>query len=486
MIVDRLYAWARIQPDKTALIQNAVPISYARFARGIERTRKFLERQRLPERTVAAVLIDDLSSCWTVGIALRAIGLDTVAAHNARQAQDLALRNLSCFVLLEGDDDAERTPPPGMRLVSVPRALYVDLDHDELPAPIEAGSRYGGHIIYTSGTTGSYKKIMMPAALEDERNARRGVVYGLTRDFVINSIAYRMSTSAGFKLPAAAWHGGATAVFDQTPDWAANLFKFNVSRITILPSHLARIFPSQTPRDVPPGQLSQGIFTFAGGFLAPPYAERIVRELTPRLTLNYTSSEMTDIALSSDYRTADDLQWLRVADGNRVEIVDENGGLCGPGQEGRLRIALKETDSSGYMDDETATRQAFQDGCFYPGDHAVTRSDGRVRILGRVQDVINLRGEKFAVAPIEQDLRDYLKADDVCLFLHVDDRGEERLFVAVQASSPPSQEQVDGVRQEFGFVPHVDIRVLPAFPRTESGKVQRATLSALLRRTLSE
>jgi hypothetical protein len=47
MNTSRIYAWARSQPTKTALIDNDLALSYAVFVRAIEAARIFFERQEL-------------------------------------------------------------------------------------------------------------------------------------------------------------------------------------------------------------------------------------------------------------------------------------------------------------------------------------------------------------------------------------------------------------------------------------------------------
>ena len=78
MITDRLFAWARVQPDKPALLWNDMPLSYAAFARAIEASRRFLAREDLPPGRTAIVLLHNLSDAWVAVLALRALGLTTV------------------------------------------------------------------------------------------------------------------------------------------------------------------------------------------------------------------------------------------------------------------------------------------------------------------------------------------------------------------------------------------------------------------------
>jgi acyl-coenzyme A synthetase/AMP-(fatty) acid ligase len=482
MIIDRLYEWAHIQPNKTALIHNATAISYATFARIIERTRKFLEGQQLPQGSTAALVIFNLANCWVANIALRAIGLNTIAVTSTLQAQQLQIRDLSCFVLIEGGEvdphDLAMPASANARLIVVPRAIYADIHQDDLPAPLGMNSLYGGHILYTSGTTGSYKQIFMSSDLEDRRNSRRADVLSVDTDTIFNGLFFRLWTGAGYKQPLAVWHRGACIVFDQSKNWPNNLFRFGITRVFLLPYHVRALFASRSALFQNNTKLNDCVISVSGGFLPSEFAERITRELTPKLLINYSATELIDVPLQTWYENKDDLVWLKIVNDCKVEIVDELGRECLPYQEGEIRIARKEIDASAYIQNDDDSRRVFRDGYFYPGDMAIKRADGRIRILGRVEDVINLHGAKVAVTPIEQDLQRYLEADEVCLFGHINDLGQEELIVAIQSSSAPPQEKLDHIRKRFHFFETVRFSVLRDFPRTDTGtgKVRRLSL----------
>lgn len=86
-----------------------------------------------------------------------------------------------------------------------------------------------------------------------------------------------------------------------------------------------------------------------------------------------------------------------------VEIVDDDGGLCGVGEIGRVRISNGYM-TDGYVDAPEATAKSFRDGWFYPGDLARWTTDGALDILGRVDHVLNLGGAKVDPLEIEATL----------------------------------------------------------------------------------
>ena len=139
-------------------------------------------------------------------------------------------------------------------------------------------------------------------------------------------------------------------------------------------------------------------------------------------------------------------------------------------------------DSTGYLDDPEATANAYRDGCFYAGDLAMRRADGRVRILGRADDVLNVKGQKMAVGPIEENLQRGLGVDELCVFLGMARDGVEELVVAIRSNTPLDKEDVLRRLGPSKIFDRVRIEVLAEFPRTQAGlsKIKRTELRRIV------
>ena len=478
MIIDRIYEWARIQPNKNAIIWNDIEISYAWFARLIEITRRFLERQHLPRGSTCALVIRNLADCWIVCIAARAIGLNTISLRNASQARQLEIRDLSCFVTVEAEvRDLASPQSANARIINIPISIYSNASQDDLPVPLEINSIYGGHILYTSGTTGAYKKLLWHASDEEQRATARAKFHQFDARTVLHNLAY-LWTGAGFKRPLSVWRVGGCVVFDQTPDFLSKFFQHGITNALILPSTLDQLLSTHKLR------LASSVrptLNVGGSVLSPHQVLRALDQLNSDVIIEYSATELSTPPLMSIVRNEDDIVWLWPQAGRDISIVNEELASVAPNEEGILRIALNNLDFESYYD-EPGGKSAFNDGYFYPGDMAVKRADGRIQILGRIGDVINIGGTKFAVAPIEQRLQRHLGADEVCLFAHLNDTGQEELIVAIQSSSAPAQAKLDDVRREFSAFESVKFHVLNEFPRTDTGtaKVQRVILKNLL------
>jgi acyl-coenzyme A synthetase/AMP-(fatty) acid ligase len=475
MIIDRIYEWARSSPNRTAIIYSDIAISYAEFAKGIEITRKFLERQQLPQGSTAALFIQHLLGCWIVCIASRAIGLNTIALKTVPQAQQVQIREPSCLIMLETEVH-ELTIPNGVNapVVVIP-TIDTDVKHCEVPAPLQQHSLYGNHILYTSGTTGSHKKLLWRSRDEDRRVTARAKFHKFDERTILHDLNYAVWTGGGFKRCLSVWMVGGCVVMDQTENRFSKFFQHNITNAMLLPSMLDQVLSACATRVGTPSPT----LDVSGGVFKRRQIMPAIDQLRSNITVGYSSTELILPPLMSSVCKEDDVEWLFQQAEHEVSIVKDNGALIGPNEEGFLRITLNELDFTSYHE-EGDSKSALVDGYFYPGDMAVRRADGRIRILGRVDDVINLQGQKFAVAPIEQNLQQYLEADGVCLFGHLNDSGQEELIVAIQSSSRPSEAKLDSVRKEFKAFEFVRFHVLDEFPRTDTGKVRRVILKNLL------
>ena len=106
------------------------------------------------------------------------------------------------------------------------------------------------------------------------------------------------------------------------------------------------------------------------------------------------------------------------------------------------------------------------------------REDGRIALQGRVTEVINVNGHKISPGPIEDRLREAMGVDGVCLLSMQDDRGEEELYLVVEATTPVDTATLAGVlRAELHGFPGVHVQYTGALPRNAMGKVLRQALT---------
>ena len=350
----------------------------------------------------------------------------------------------------------------------------------DLPTLPPSHAPYGGHYVYSSGTTGRFKKIYYDAAREEPRAAARRAALSLPPGNVHHAMRTALWTGNGWKAPLAHWWHGGTVIFEQREGGAFDFMaEQEFGSITLAPPMLKQLLARADAAVI----RNPDCRVFSGfGLVSKTLIQDLRTRLRRRFVRNYSCSELAVPSLLSAIDGAEDLDWYAPTPGKRVQIVDESGAPLPPGTQGEVRIALTELDASGYADDRQASARAFRDGFFHPGDLGVMRADGRVSILGRAADVLVVQGRKVPVAPFEQDLQRMFDGAEVCVFSHLNAKGDEELVIAIESATRPSAPKLqDAVRMftEFGQVRFV---MRSQFPRTDdtARKVRRAALKALL------
>jgi acyl-coenzyme A synthetase/AMP-(fatty) acid ligase len=481
MITNRIYEWARAHPAKTAVIHNDHRCSYAVFAWAIEVTTTFFKDQGLPAGRTAIVRVSNLADAWIVVLGLRSIGLNTICVNSLATARALNIRDVACLVVAEADSAAfgyEEQTWIKAPVVVVPKVLYTNIHTGDIPLPFNSGRPFGGHILYTSGTTGFYKKVLRDGATEDKRNAYQARSEGFTSSTVHFVDNFGPWTAAGFYWPSSVWEVGGCVAFCQSTEIRLRSFRHEITSANSVPQMLRALLDLP---NVSSDFVRQFNLVVGGGFLPLELAKEAVNRLTKNLFVMYGATEHSS-KMRSRFKTDEDLLWLSPDADGTFEIVDQDGSGCRVGEEGELRVCLRDIDATSYLDDEEATRKFFRGSYFYPGDMAVRRADGRIRVLGRVADVLNLQGQKIAVAPVEQKIQTFLGVSAACLFSFLSKDGKEELVVAIETSKAPPQSQLDRIAREFKSFQQVRFEILREFPRTDAGmqKIKRAELRKII------
>src|SRR6201997_2107049 len=165
-----------------------------------------------------------------------------------------------------------------------------------------------------------------------------------------------------------------------------------------------------------------------------------------------------------------------VTAGPEVIVIDEAGGVCGPGQTGKLarggHIPL------GYYKDPVKTAEMFTEvnGKRYavPGDWARVEEDGTITMLGRGNTCVNTGGEKVYPEEVEGALKSHPDVFDSLVIGVPDDRLGQRVAALVQlrpgaaADQPALQAHVHGLLA--GYKAPRTVWFVDSIGRTVSGK----------------
>ena len=168
----------------------------------------------------------------------------------------------------------------------------------------------------------------------------------------------------------------------------------------------------------------------------------------------------------------------------RVRVVTPTGEEAGHGEAGELIVAGQPM-MLGYWNRPDETADTIRDGWLHTGDLAAYGGDGRLRIVGRLKDMVRRGGENVSATEVENAMLSHPDVAGAAVIAVPDDvRGEEVAAVVTLRSGVAGDEQAadavrDAVRERLAAfkVPRY-VAFVDELPRTTSEKVAKAALVA--------
>lgn len=431
-ISDYVSWWAERTPEAEAAVLGDMRVTYAQLSRSIDELARALlaagvgKGDRVatlqtphPDFLVAFLATASIGAIW-VGLNPRyRIGELTHVVTDAMPAVLLARTSIEDRNY-ESDIAALAALDGGPRRVVAfagePAAKGVETMADFLAAGAQVSDRQlaaaraacGGRdpclIVYTSGSTGAPKGALLHhdgiARFCLELNRLWPVdPFRVVNYFPINHVGCVIDCS----MPCVVAGGG--LIFMEQFDPAGCLDLMVRERVTLWGS-VPSVFQMQVSLpDFADYDLSAVQIIMWGGAAMPVELIRRLQEIQPLMATNYgmteTTSAITVVTPTSDI----DILSGSVGEafpGVEVRLVDAEGRLAAPGQEGEIQ-ARSGYNLLGYWRRPEATAQAFtEDGFFRTGDLAVQRPDGRYRISGRLKEMFKSGG--YNVYPREVEM----------------------------------------------------------------------------------
>ncbi|AQZ64073.1 O-succinylbenzoic acid--CoA ligase [[Actinomadura] parvosata subsp. kistnae] len=319
--------------------------------------------------------------------------------------------------------------------------------------PLHGGEGVPGDVavvIATSGSTGAPKGVLLSAAAlraSAAASLRRVEAAEGERWLCCLPVAH----VSGLQVLVRALLSGSEPIIHPAFDPGAVL-RSGADHVSLVPTQLHRLVEAGA-------DLSVFRTIVLGGAAAPPGLLERARERGARIVTTYGSSETSGGC---------------VYDGRPLDGVDVKIG-----EDGLIRIAGPVL-FSGYRFGVPAA--PFDGGWFVTSDLGELR-EGRLRVLGRADDVINTGGEKVVAGAVTDVLRTHPEVADAAV-IGTPDRewGELVTAVVVPANpgTPPTLEQLRAYCRDR-LPPHAaprDLRLVPALPLLPNGKTDLVRLRA--------
>lgn len=508
----QLERWARLRPDKTAMVDAQARYSYAALARLAERVAFGLKAHGVEPGQVVACQLPNWNEFAIVLLAAARLGAVVNPIPPTYRGSELRfmLGLLEARVLVvpevfrghrytdmvagfRGDVPtlehvfvARGAPGPGMHAWSILTETAWEARESRGALPGSDPNRVH-EVIFTSGTTGEPKGVMHTP------NTALGTMHSIIdrldfsdRDIILMSstLGHQTGFLYGYCLN---FLLGATVVWLDVWNAREAARLIEAERITFTMG-ATPFLQDLTHVDSPHDLSSLRLFISAGASIP----RVLVREARSRLRCAISAGwGMTENGLATCNGLDDPEDKVFGSDGlplpgMALRVVDEAGHDVPTGTEGEL-LVTGPAQFVGYFKRPQFTRDAHTaDGWFKTGDRAALDADGYVSITGRSKDVIIRGGENIPVVEVENALFSHPKVAAVAVVAMPDPRLQERACAFVIPKAGESLTLAD-------LVAHLDtkqiakqkyperIEIVSEFPMTPSGKIQKYRLRQIIK-----
>jgi acyl-CoA synthetase (AMP-forming)/AMP-acid ligase II len=479
-IVDPILFQCRRQPPVAAICVPGAEtglISYRRLALFIHNISRRLAATGLRPGQLVAVSIADQIFHIAMLLALARLGMASVSTRGAAR---VALP-VDGFI-------TDKTLPAGV----VDRLILVDMswiEGDGIPVdapPVRPDNLC--RVILTSGTTGEAKGVPISHRLLADRISRHTTVFGAkVADCRRIYSDMPITTSLGFQfLLATLWRGG--TYFLPGDGFASTLTameQYRTQCVLAPPSGLELLLKWF---EVTPAYQSNIQVVISGGdLLSQALSRRVRMRMCSHLVSAYGSTEASITATAPAHeidRIAGAVGYL--TPGVRAQIVDRDGVVQPPGQEGLLRIR-SEFAVDRYLGEPSDGARVFHDGWFQPGDLATLDAEGLLIITGRDKNVLNIGGDKISPEVIEGVVAAFPGVAEVAITSLPNAVGNHEIVAVIVGNREIDLEALGrhcATQLSPQFVPG-HFAVTDHLPRNDMGKIDRTQLVERLRASLA-
>jgi long-chain acyl-CoA synthetase len=344
-------------------------------------------------------------------------------------------------------------------------------------------------LYFTGGTTGRPKGVQLTHRNLVANSFHKTIACGLRDSDVFLASGPFFHVAGTAPVLSVIWLGGSLVVLPGF-DAGACLDAIEQHGVTVympVPTMLAALAAEQKarPRDVASLRLI--------GHAGSPITTAVIRdahETFPAAQLDqyYGATETASIVtcLAHEERLLDGGPLGSVGQpvvGVAVNVLDGDGSPCPPGAAGEV-VARGPNVTSGYWEDDEATRAAFVDGWYRTGDVGYFDDEHNLWLLDRAKDMIVTGGENVYSIEVEEVLARHPSVVECAVFGIPDEQWVEAVHAVVVVSSPGevSDELAEELRAHcrtaiagFKVPKRIELRTDP-LPKSGPGKIQKRQL----------
>jgi len=466
-------AGAARHPRRLAIVDDDGTLTWRELDRRTDRLASELRARGLREGHAAGVLARNGRGLVEGAVAIAKVGADVLYLNHGMAAGPLreVLDREQVRAVLHDEEFAPllREARPG-RLALTTERLAELAAVSQAPPPPKPG-RTSRQVILTSGTTGAPRGAARSgASVQDAAAALSGLPLRAGETTVVAAPAFHAWGLGHLSL---AMLLGSTVVLQRRfdPDRVlAAVEQHRASVLVVVPVMLEALVPAAAAGGYDVSSLR--VLASSGSALPGDLAQRVAATFGPVLYNLYGSTEVAYAAVATpDDLAADPHTAGRPPHGVVLRVVDEHGRNAPPGTPGRIFVGSG-LAFAGYTDGSDKDRL---DGLVATGDRGVLDAAGRLRVLGREDDMAVIGGENVYPGQVEDVLAAHPSVAQVAVVAVDDPVYGARLVAHVVPASgatvdPEDLQAVVRGRLARFAVPR-EVRLVEALPRGETGKI---------------
>src|SRR5579872_706967 len=498
----------RLYPDREAVVDNDLRLTYGQFLERCDRWSAALQRLGVRQGDRVAYIAPNVHGQLESFYSVLQIGATLVPINYRLTADDFAylIQHSGARVVcahpdyLDAVDSIRSQIPEVEHFVALDGAREGWLDYEATlkSSPTEfarptIGENDLATINYTSGTTSRPKGVMIT-----HRNAYMNVVCTLIHFHMTSADRYLwtlpMFHANGWTFVWTITAVGGTHVCLGKVEAKTAFEKINSERITSMcAAPTVLIFLANAPEEMRRG-VRRGIRVVTAG--APPAAatiERIESEFGWTMTHVYGLTETSPFISICEPRQEHEAlsvrdrcvikarQGVELVTSGELRVVDEQAHEV-PHDGATLGeiVAAGNVIMKGYYKDPEATARVIRDGWFYTGDAAVVHPDGYIEVRDRLKDVIISGGENISSVEVEGILLRHPAVQEAAVVgLPHEKWGEApQAFLVLKAGATATEDELKEFarsRMAHFKVPH-GFAFVTELPKTATGKIQKYVL----------
>ncbi len=492
---------ARKHPDKVAIIDGEVTLTFAEFEQLVDRAAAALRDNGFETGDRVALLAHN---CWQYAVlafATARAGVTLVPVNFMLTAAEISFvleHSGATGFLVEADlvPTAEAAMQRGGKvatraaLVLPGQALPAGWDDfaqwltttSAAPAPIIADDQVI-RLMYTSGTE-SHPKAAMHSSRSLMGNYVSTIIAGSMDcgDVEIHSLPlYHCAQLDNFLITDV--YLGATSIILARPDpelVLRSIEKYRVTNYFAPPTVWISLLRSPVFDQVDLSSLRKGYY---GASAMPVEILAEMRERLPDLRLwnFYGQTEMAPLAsaLGPDEQDTHAGSAGRPVVNVQTAILDQHDNEVGIGVVGEIAHRSPHL-MLGYLDDQAKTAEAFRGGWFHSGDLGYFDEHGLLHVVDRKKDMIKTGGENVASREVEEIIYRHSGVEEVAVFGLPDPVWVETVAAAVvtrDGAGLTKDELLGHCRTHLaGFKTPKHVFFVDALPKNPSGKLLKRVL----------